>query len=160
MKAELKNYRQSPRKVRLVADFLRGKPVDRALEELDFVNKRAAPALRKLIVSARANAKENNNLNQEQLFIKEIRIDKGFTLKRIRPRARGSAFPINKRTSIISISLGQITDKTEDPEKHLKKTKPAEVVSKKKTVKSPKTRDPKKKIVKKPSGKVSKNKKA
>ncbi len=146
--------------------------MDQALEELDFVNKRTAPTFRKLIVSARANAKENNNLNQEQLFIKEIRVDKGSTLKRIRPRARGSAFPINKRTSIISISLGQIVDKNQDLQKRPKKTESAEVVStknkkepaKKKSTKLSKTRDTKKdtktKTVKKPSQKTSKNKKA
>lgn len=159
MKAELKNYRQSPQKVRLVADLLRGKKVNQALEELEFINKRTAPALRKLIVSARANAKENNNLNQEQLFIKEIRVDKGFTLKRIRPRARGSAFPINKRTSIISISLGQISDPNKESEKRSNKAKTAEAVSTRNKKEPVKIKDTKTKIVKKQE-KNSKNKKA
>lgn len=133
--------------------------MNQALEELEFINKRTAPALRKLIVSARANAKENNNLNQEQLFIKEIRVDKGFTLKRIRPRARGSAFPINKRTSIISISLGQISDPNKESEKRSNKAKTAEAVSTRNKKEPVKIKDTKTKIVKKQE-KNSKNKKA
>jgi len=107
MKAYLKNYRQSPRKVRLVADFVRGKRADRALIELDFVGKRAAMVLKKLLNSAIASAKHNFNTEQEKLFIEKITVDQGPTLHRWRARARGRAAPINKRTSNITVILAQ-----------------------------------------------------
>ena len=107
MRATLKNYRQSPRKVRLVADFVRGKSADRALTELDFVGKRAAAVLKKLLNSAVAGAKHNFNTEKENLFIEKITVDKGPTLHRWRPRARGRAAPINKRTSNITVVLAQ-----------------------------------------------------
>ena len=107
MKANLKNYRQSPRKVRLIADLIRGKMVSRALPSLGLLGKRAAGPIKKLLLSAVANAKNNDKTDAEHLFIKEIRIDEGPTLKRIRARARGSAHPIRKRTSHISIVLGE-----------------------------------------------------
>lgn len=105
MNSYLKNYRQSPRKVRLVADTVRGKKVDIALRNLAFVNKRATDPIAKLIKSAVSNAKNNFNVNEENLFIKEIRVDKGITLKRIMPRARGTAFRINKRSSHVEVIL-------------------------------------------------------
>jgi large subunit ribosomal protein L22 len=105
MKSYLKNYRQSPRKVRLVADSVRGKNVTIALRDLAFVTKRATDPLAKLIKSAIANAKNNNNISEENLFIKEIQVNKGIVMKRIMPRARGSAARINKRTSHVSVTL-------------------------------------------------------
>ena len=105
MKASLKNYRQSPRKVRLVADLVRGKKVSQALLELDFLPKRASEVMTKLIASATANAENNFKVKQEDLVIKEISVDQGVTLKRYRPRARGVAKRINKRTSNIDLSL-------------------------------------------------------
>jgi len=107
MKAYLKNYRQSPRKVRLVSEFVKGKSVSKARNELKFLNKKASGVITKLLNSAVANAKENNSKNEEDLFVKEVRVDGGPTLKRIRPRARGSAYQIKKRTSKISLELGQ-----------------------------------------------------
>lgn len=107
MKAYLKNYRQSPRKVRLVADLIRGKKVDRAMIELKALNKRASDAFIKLVKSATANAQENFKADANNLFIKEVTVDQGVTLKRYRPRARGSASRINKRTSNIKIALEQ-----------------------------------------------------
>ena len=106
MKAILKNYRQSPRKVRLLADLVRGKKVGDALATLTFVDKRAAQPFAKLITSAVANAKEQGK-NVEKLFIKSVAVDKGTVLKRSMPRARGSASRINKRNSHISVELGE-----------------------------------------------------
>ncbi len=106
MKASLKNYRQSPRKVRLVADFVRGKDLKRALLELKYLPKRASKIISKLLHSASSNAEHNFKVNSDKLYIKEIRVDKGITLKRWRPRARGVAKRINKRTSNITIVLG------------------------------------------------------
>jgi len=106
MKASLKNYRQSPRKVRLVADLVRGKKVSQALLELKFLPKRATEVISKMIASATANAEHNFKVSADDLFIKEITVDKGVTLKRYRPRARGVAKRINKRTSNISLTLG------------------------------------------------------
>lgn len=106
MKSSLKNYRQSPRKVRLVADTVRGKKVPQALMELKFLPKRAAQQIAKLVTSAAANAENNFKVNQDDLVVKDISVDKGITLKRFRPRARGTAKRINKRTSNITLSLG------------------------------------------------------
>lgn len=105
MKAFLKNYRQSPRKVRLLADLVRGKSVAEALTTLQFVDKRAAEPFAKLIKSAVANAKDQEK-NVENLFVKTVTVDKGIVLKRFTPRARGSASRINKRNSHISVELG------------------------------------------------------
>ena len=107
MKATLKTYRQSPRKVRLVADAIRGKEVSQALAALRFLTKRAADPLKKLLESAVANAKAGSGVSAEKLTVKSITVDKGRTLKRSMPRARGSASRINKRTSHITISLGE-----------------------------------------------------
>lgn len=106
MKANLKNYRQSPRKVRLVADLVRGKKVSQALLELNYLPKRATEVMTKLISSAVANAKNNFKVSADDLVIKEISVDQGVTLKRYRPRARGVAKRINKRTSNIALTLG------------------------------------------------------
>lgn len=106
MKAILKTYRQSPRKARLLAQLIAGKSVLDAKYALMFADKKSAPVFMKLLDSAVANAKQNNSLDKENLFVKSARVDKGVTLKRIMPRARGSAFPINKRTSHIVIELG------------------------------------------------------
>ncbi|MBI5126225.1 MAG: 50S ribosomal protein L22 [Candidatus Taylorbacteria bacterium] len=103
--ATLNNYRQSPRKVRLVAALVRGKNVVQALAILENVTKRATSPLQTLIASAVANAKHNFNIEKDALFVKEIRVDGGQILKRRMPRARGSAFPINKRTSHVSLVL-------------------------------------------------------
>ena len=106
MKAILKNYRQSPRKVRLVADLVRGKTVAEALVVLRFVDKRAADPFAKLIKSAEANAISNGK-SAERLIISKVAVDKGSVLKRFMPRARGSASRINKRNSHIFVELGE-----------------------------------------------------
>jgi large subunit ribosomal protein L22 len=107
MRAFLKNYRQSPRKVRLVSDLIKGKNVSQAKIELKFLNKKASEVVYKLLDSALANAKENNKADTTNLYIKEIRVDEGPILKRIRARARGSAFQVRKRTSQISLILAK-----------------------------------------------------
>jgi large subunit ribosomal protein L22 len=129
--ASLKNYRQSPRKVRLVVDAIRGKGVTEALNILTFTVKRSSDPVKKLLNSAIANAKHNHGLDEENLFVKEIRVDEGITMKRYRARARGSAAPIRKRTSHVNIVLAEKeTGKTvvseeskeESPKKEVKKT--------------------------------------
>lgn len=100
MKATLTSYRQSPRKVRVVADLVRGKSVEDALDILTYVPKRAGLPLKKLLESAFANAGKAPNL-----FVKEIRVDGGAILYRRQPRSRGMATPIRKRTSHINITL-------------------------------------------------------
>ncbi|OHB17557.1 MAG: 50S ribosomal protein L22 [Parcubacteria group bacterium RIFCSPHIGHO2_01_FULL_45_26] len=101
MKASLNNYRQSPRKVRIVADLVRGRSVALARAELKHLSKRAASPLLKLIDSAVANSG-----NKDKLYIKNIQVDRGVILKRSRPRAMGRAFPIHKHTSHINLELG------------------------------------------------------
>jgi large subunit ribosomal protein L22 len=102
--AQLNNYRQSPRKVRVVADALRGKSVKEAKNSLDFIVKRATGPLHKLLNSAIANAK-NMGANTENLFVKSITVNAGKILYRRLPAAHGSAHPIHKRTSHIKIVL-------------------------------------------------------
>ncbi len=102
--AKLSNYRQSPRKVRVVANLLRGKKVSDVQNQLGFLAKRPSDPLAKLVASAVANAK-NLNIPTEVLYVKEIRVDGGQVLKRSMPRARGRAFPIKKRTSHVMIVL-------------------------------------------------------
>lgn len=105
-KAELKNYRQSPRKVRLVADAVRGKSVSEAITILSFIPKRAGLPLQKLVSSALANAK-NLSIPDENLVIKSLMVDKGPTLYRRMPRSRGMANPIRKRTSRVVVVLAE-----------------------------------------------------
>ncbi len=105
--ASLNNYRQSPRKVRLVADFVRGKKVERALTTLSFFSKAASAPVKNLIESAVANANENFKVTKDKLFVKEIRVDVGPTMKRTMPRARGTANRIKKRTSRITVVLDE-----------------------------------------------------
>jgi large subunit ribosomal protein L22 len=106
MKAFLKNYRQSPRKVRLVAGLIKGKKVSEAIAELDFLAKRAGLPIKKLLLSAVANAK-NMGIEAENLFIKELRVDKGITMKRMMPAAMGTGHRINKRTSHLNLLLAE-----------------------------------------------------
>jgi len=106
MKAFLKNYRQAPRKVRLVAGLVKGKGVTEAIAELDFLAKRAGLPIKKLLLSAVSNAKQMG-ISSENLFIKELRVDKGITMKRMMPAAMGTGHRINKRTSHLNILLGE-----------------------------------------------------
>lgn len=103
--ASLKNHRISPRKVRLVADMIRGKGVSEAKVILTHAAKKAKGPIHDLLDSAIANAAHNHKIPADALFVKEIRVDQGFVLKRSMPMARGSAFPIRKKTSHVSIVL-------------------------------------------------------
>ena len=117
MKASLKHYRQSPRKVRLVADAVRGKSVADAEVELTNLAKKSSPAVLKVIKSATANAISTGKAkNEGELKVKTIEISKGITFKRGRPRARGSMSPIHKHTSHINVELG-VNEKVEEKKK-------------------------------------------
>ncbi|EKT88832.1 50S ribosomal protein L22 [Leptospira santarosai] len=105
-KAVARFVRMSPRKVRLVADEIRGYAVNEALDILKFTNKRAIEPLTKVILSASANASVlNNKVDLDELFIKKIYVDEGPIMKRFRPRARGRAARIRKRLSHITVVL-------------------------------------------------------
>lgn len=121
MKAKLSNYRQSPRKVRLVTDLVKGKKITDALVQLSFVPKRASLPVEKLLRSAVANAKVKG-IAEENLSIENIEVNEGATLKRMRPRARGSAFRINKRTSHVTVTLKEVEIK-DTPKKTTKTVK-------------------------------------
>lgn len=105
-KATLSNLRQSPRKVRVVADLVRGKKVADAILSMQFTEKRASDPIKKLIESALANAKAQS-MPIEHLVVKTVEVNSGKTLYRRMPAARGSAHPIRKRTSMISITLAE-----------------------------------------------------
>jgi large subunit ribosomal protein L22 len=105
MEAFLKNHRQSPRKVRLVANLVKGKKVAEAMTELNFVPKRASLPIKKLIASAAANAKTNFNLPVEGLIVKNLTVDKGVTMKRHRYVARGGVHKLDKHSSHIRVTL-------------------------------------------------------
>ncbi len=102
--------RISARKARLVADLVRGRTIQEALSILALTPKKASPLLRKAILSARANAQVKNDsgedLSDSLLVVKEVRIDEGPALKRIRPRAQGRAYRIHKATSHIKVTVG------------------------------------------------------
>ncbi|MFH0987816.1 MAG: 50S ribosomal protein L22 [Parcubacteria group bacterium] len=105
IKAKVSNIRMSPRKVRLVAGVVRGLSLADAIDKLPLVNKRAALPMKKLLLSALANAEHNLGLKKENLLIKEVYVDSGATLHRWTPRAFGRATPIRKRTSVITVVL-------------------------------------------------------
>ena len=102
-RAELKYARISARKVKIVADLVRGKNVDEALAIMKFTPKASTEILEKLLKSAIANAENNHGMKHEKLYVAEIFANQGPTLKRIRPAAKGSAVRIRKRTSHITI---------------------------------------------------------
>ena len=102
-RATLNYARISARKVKIVADLIRGKNVDEALAIVKFTPKASSEMLEKLLKSAIANAENNNNMKHENLYVAEIFANQGPTLKRIRPAAKGSAVRIRKRTCHITI---------------------------------------------------------
>ncbi|MES1943091.1 50S ribosomal protein L22 [Salinisphaera sp. PC39] len=103
--AKLRFARISPQKARLVADQVRGLPVERALELLQFSPRKGARILHKVLESAIANAEHNDGADVDELKVSEIMVDEGPTLKRIKPRARGRADRIFKRTSHVTIRV-------------------------------------------------------
>lgn len=104
-RATLKFARISSRKVKIVADLIRGKDVDEALAIVKFTPKASSELIEKLLKSAIANAENNHEMKHENLYVAEIFANQGPTLKRIRPAAKGSAVRIRKRTSHITIVL-------------------------------------------------------
>ncbi|MDP3646404.1 MAG: 50S ribosomal protein L22 [bacterium] len=119
MKALLTNYHQSPRKVRLVADLIRGKSVPAARQALSFLPKKSGPAISKLLDSAVANAGAQN-LTAEQLYVSTITVDKGAVMRRSRPFARGRAGSVRKTMSIVRLELGPL-QQMKQPKKAAKK---------------------------------------
>ena len=103
--AKATHVRIAPRKVKIVLDLIRNKPADKAMAILKHTPKAACEPLEKLLKSAIANAETNNNMDVSRLYVAECSVSEGPTLKRIRPRAQGRAFRINKRTSHITLVL-------------------------------------------------------
>lgn len=106
-KAQAKMVRISSRKVKLVIDLIRGKSVGEAIAILKLTPKAASPVVEKLVYSAVANAEHNYNMDTENLFVKEVYVGEGPTLKRFRPRAQGRATQILKRTSHITVVVAE-----------------------------------------------------
>ena len=106
-KAVARTVRIAPRKVRLVVDLIRGKQVGEAVAILRHTPKAASPVVEKVLKSAVANAEHNYELDPNNLYISEIYVDEGPTLKRYRPRAQGRASAINKRTSHITVVVSE-----------------------------------------------------
>ena len=104
-RAYLRHARITPRKVQIVLDLIRNKPVDLAMAILKNTPKAACEPLVKLLASAIANAENNHNMNRDELYVAECFVTPGPTLKRIRPRAQGRAFKVLKRTSHITLVL-------------------------------------------------------
>lgn len=138
--AKLRYLRIAPRKVRLVADLIRGKSIEEAQTILNFTLKKTAQPLLKLLKSAIANAKNNFQLDSENLYISKITVDEGPKYKRWMPRARGQASEIQKKTSHITICLEEI--KKEIPKmkkiKKIKKVKEIEKIEKVPKIEKPK----------------------
>jgi large subunit ribosomal protein L22 len=109
--ASLSNHRISPRKVRVAANLVRGKSADEALVILSYASKKAADPLADLIRSALANARNNFRIEPGTLTVKELRVDGGQVLKRSRPRSRGMANRIKKRTSHVTVVLAPKAEK-------------------------------------------------
>ena len=100
--------RIAPRKVQIVLDLIRNQPADKAMAILKYTPKAACEPLMKLLKSAIANAENNNNMDVTRLYVAECSVSQGPTLKRIRPRAQGRAFRINKKTSHITLVLKEM----------------------------------------------------
>lgn len=137
--AKLKYLRISPRKVRLVTNLIKGLDVKEAEHQLQFLPKRAAKPILKLLKSAIANATNNFNLNPDNLFISQIKVDQGPTLIRYIPRARGVANEIRKRSSHITIILKEKTGKKETEKPVAKKGEEGKEIKLEKEIEKPKS---------------------
>ncbi len=126
VKAKLSDYGQSPRKTRRVADLVKGKSVSDAMDMLTFTVKRPSHPIKKLISSAAANAK-NKGLSEDNLVVKDIRVDKATTLYRSQPASRGSAHPVRLRRSHVTVVL---EEGRPNKRVRVKKEKPAEKTEK------------------------------
>lgn len=113
VKAVLRRYRVAPRKVRLVVNLIRGLDVNKALEQLEFVDKKSAIAIVKLLNSAVANAVNNFSLEKSNLYVKSIFVDQGPVFRRWMPKAHGRATKIKKYTSHVTIVLDEKVEKLE-----------------------------------------------
>lgn len=136
VQAKLRHLRISPRKVRLVTEVIKGLDIESADQQLTFLNKASAPAIKKLLASAVANATNNNKLDKKTLKVKNIFVDEGFTLKRWKPRAMGRATMIRKRSSHVTLIL--------EGKKAAVKKAPAKKTAKKETKKNTKKKTAKK----------------
>jgi large subunit ribosomal protein L22 len=112
VKAIARGLRIAPQKARLVADLVRGKPVAKALDILNFSNQKGAVLIRKVLESAIANAENNEGADVDELRVHRIFVDEGVTLKRIMPRAKGRADRISKRSSHITVTVSDTTAKS------------------------------------------------
>ncbi len=142
--AVARNIRVSPRKLNLVAQQIRGKKVDRALNELTFSQKRIAGAVKKALQSAIANAENNHDLDVDDLVVKEASVGKNLVMKRFHPRARGNSGGIEKFFSQITIIVEEVAEE--------KKAEAAAPAKKKSSEKS----EAKKPAAKKPAAKAKK----
>ena len=131
IKVKLNNLRTAPRKVRLVADLVRGKTLTEARQVLSFTTNKSARDILKLLNSAAASAKHNFQLEESNFFVSKIMVDEGPKLKRWHPMSRGRAYPIIKRTSHIVLVLAE-------PNPTAKKTKTTEIKGEKKVKKTKK----------------------
>ncbi len=139
MRATLRNYRQSPRKVRLLVDLIRGKKAPEAVTLLEFTPKRASLQVKKLLESAIANAAHVSNIPAEELYVSKATVDQGVTMSRWMPRARGSSSPIRKRCSHITIELSRKggAKVAEAPKAEAKEEKKATKAAPKRAAKKP-----------------------
>jgi large subunit ribosomal protein L22 len=112
-RASHKYARITARKARLVADLVRGRPVNSALEGLKFCHRRASPMIQKVIKSALANAGQDLDVDVNRLFVAQILVDNAGQMRRFRPRAQGRAYPIIKRSSHISVVLREAEEEGE-----------------------------------------------
>jgi large subunit ribosomal protein L22 len=118
--AQVRYLRMTPMKCRRVIDLVRGMDVQPALDQLRFQPQAAAEPIAKVIASAAANAQHNKQLDPSRLYISQAYVDEGPTLKRIRPRAQGRAFRINKRTSHITIEVSEVASSADLAQKSRK----------------------------------------
>jgi large subunit ribosomal protein L22 len=130
VKAQLNNLRQSPRKVRLIVNLVRGKGVLKALQQLEFVIRRPALPVSKLLRSAIANAENTYDMVASNLYIKEFYVDEGVKLKRYQPKAMGAVGEIQKKTSHIHLVLAEkVPGLKSDPATKTKKVSKKEGVA-------------------------------
>lgn len=127
VKASLNHLRMSPRKARLVIDVVRKMPVNAALDQLKFINKKATDPIACLVRSAVANGVNTYGLEADNLYIKEIRSDEGVMLKRWMPRAHGRATSIRKRGCHLNVILAEIKESGKKEKKVLKTADPVKL---------------------------------
>jgi len=136
--AKLRYLRIAPRKVRLVADLIRGKSIEEAQTILNFTIKKAVTPLFKLLKSALANAKNNFQLDESNLYVSKITVDEGPRYKRRMPRARGQSSEIQKKTSHVSLVLDEIVKKPSEKVKKVEKVEKIKEIERVPKVEKPK----------------------